>query len=120
MLSEWYAELRTAPEVTTWIVEGNVGAFLRHLANVAEYTFDDDDATTIRHGLSATDDEAGVWYDYSFHGERRIDFALARCSPNAGSGLVMVKVTLAGLDDFERGQVGQLLTVMQGEMVRPI
>jgi hypothetical protein len=109
MMEEW----RSASNVGDWINEERLHGFLDHAARVVGYSFDETDWAAVSNGLRNTDDDRGQWYEYTFVGRKQLLFAVARSDPSAGSGIVVLRLILGGLDDFERGQLAILVYLMQ-------
>jgi len=99
--------------VSDWIFEENLRGFLRVAAWLVGYAFEEDDWLAIRAGIEPTDDGAGRWFDYELAGRVTLPVALARSDPDAGTGVVAVRLNLSQLNDYERGELAMLTLVMQ-------
>lgn len=49
---------------TGWVWADNLRPLLVELGLLAGYQFDDSDWLAVEHGITATDCEAGPWFDY--------------------------------------------------------
>lgn len=56
-----------------WVHDDNFKSVVELVAELAAYQITDDDWNAIRFGLKETNVDADHWYDYQFHGKRRVD-----------------------------------------------
>lgn len=98
------AEQETYPEtepdeMSGWIWESRLRAFLELVSHYNGYVFDDIDWETVEIGLDPTDDDrSDAWYSYPLIGSvHSLDVRVAR---SVGAGIVSVVVTGAGSPDL--------------------
>jgi hypothetical protein len=89
-----------------WIWTDNLRPLLVELGLLAGYRFDDSDWIAVEYGITATDSEAGRWFDYPV-GQMRVSIAL---EPGADE---MASVSVGGATEAELEKVRQLGALMR-------
>ena len=78
-------------QLTNWIFEDNLAAFLVVLGWITDYDCAFDDWEVIQHGVLHSDKESNIWYDYEFPSRISATFQIAK---DHGSGVVFLRLAI--------------------------
>ena len=76
---------------SNWIGEENLFAFLLIISNAVSYDFEPQDWKAIQFGLSESNAEKDIWFEYVLPGKSDVELQLAK---EAGTALILYKFLL--------------------------
>ncbi|WP_145924313.1 hypothetical protein [Microbulbifer aggregans] len=76
--------------VSSWVWRSNKDFVLNELARLVSYKISDLDIDAIEFGMEGTDSEIPAYFEYSFCGSEKLDFAI---SNESGADTLMVLVS---------------------------
>ena len=77
-------------DLKDWIFEENLRPWLEVLSQIVGYEFDDLDWDAVRGGITGTDVERSLWYEYPLGENSRVGVA-----HDPGTAVVMVRASLS-------------------------